>query len=153
MLDRVLAELAKTERLLHALLAEASGGEAPGASHIVVLEALSAHTRMTGAELGRAASITPQAMNEVVRRLEQSGEVTRSPHPIDKRKIEYEITGAGTRRIARWRTARSRAEKRLESRWDISRQEALLAELTAANRDFEAELAPPSEGEATSVDA
>jgi DNA-binding MarR family transcriptional regulator len=147
MLDPILAELAKTQRLLRTMLDEASGGGSVGPSHMAVLEALSAHARMTGAELARAASITPQAMNEVVRRLESAGEIARGPHAADKRKIEFEITDIGRARVEKAHAAQAAVEGRLDSLWGESRRQSLLLELGAVNKDLEAELAP-RDGEA-----
>ena len=143
MLDSILTELARCQRSLRALLDREAGGEGLGPSHLAALEALSTRPRMTGAELARAASITPQAMNEVVRRLETGGEVARSRHAVDKRKIEYELTAAGVKRVEQSRAALCRLEDRLAVRWDEQRQEALRADLSAVNRELEAELAPP----------
>ena len=143
MLDPMLVELAKTQRLLRALLADAAGGDALGPSHTAVLVALGSRGRSTGAELARAASITPQAMNEVVRRLEHAGEVRRIPHPVDKRKIEYDLTPIGRARIAESDAAVHRTEERIAGAWDAERQAALLDELRAANTSLEALLKPP----------
>jgi DNA-binding MarR family transcriptional regulator len=140
-LDPILAELARTQRLLSALIADADGAS-PGASHAAVLEALRARPGLTGADLARAASITPQAMNEVVRRLEQAGEVTRRPHAVDKRKITYEITEAGRAAITKSRAARRRSERRLSESWPPERRAALLEELRAANDGLARALRP-----------
>jgi DNA-binding MarR family transcriptional regulator len=140
-LDPILAELARTQRLLIALLAD-TDGESPGASHLAVLEALAKRPGLTGADLARAASITPQAMNEVVRRLEQAGEVTRRPHAADKRKITYEITDAGRAAITKSRAARRRTERRLSESWLPERRTALLEELSAASEGLANALRP-----------
>jgi DNA-binding MarR family transcriptional regulator len=142
-LDPILVELAKTQRLLRTALADAAGKDAVGPSHLVVLEALSSRPRMTGADLARAAAITPQAMNEVLRRLEHTGEIRRRPHPSDKRKIEYEIAPAGHTRIEEWRAAQDHAEERLSGSWSHERQDELLATLRAANADLERLLKEP----------
>jgi DNA-binding MarR family transcriptional regulator len=149
-LQPMLVELAKVQRQLRAMLAEAAGGNGIGPSHLAVLDALRSRTRMTGAELARAASITPQAMNEVVRRLEQYGEVRREPHPVDKRKIEYEITPAGSARVERSHAAERLLETRITEWWSSERQDALLQELRAVNDDLARALGPsepPDAGE------
>jgi DNA-binding MarR family transcriptional regulator len=75
-------------------------------------------------------------MNEVVRRLEQAGEVVRNPHVVDKRKIEYALTPTGRATVEASRSARRRLEERLASVWSSERQEALLDELRALNTDL-----------------
>lgn len=140
MLDPILVELARTQRLLRGMLAHEGDGDAVGPSHLAVLEALTARPRMTGADLARAASITPQAMNEVVRRLEQADEVTRSPHPVDKRKVEYQIRPAGRALVKKTHATQRRLDEHLARTWSEERQTALLDELRAVNADLEGAL-------------
>ncbi|GAB3746487.1 hypothetical protein GCM10027598_84750 [Amycolatopsis oliviviridis] len=58
--------------------------------------AISAPARLSSAELGRRAGVTPQAMWSAISNLEHRGLVRRSPHPTHGRVLEIAITEVGS---------------------------------------------------------
>jgi DNA-binding MarR family transcriptional regulator len=63
------------------------------------LSVLSGRSGLSNAQLARRALITPQAMNEVLARLEDRGFVRRRPDPANARVRPAELTAAGQRRL------------------------------------------------------
>src|SRR5438270_985214 len=74
-----------------------------------LVEALQEDGRMSFAELGRRVSLSPPAVAERVRRLEQAGVITGYRAEIDPRKLGYELTA-----IIRIRPAASQLQRIVE---------------------------------------
>src|SRR5215204_1311353 len=64
-----------------------------------VLSVLAREPGASGAELARACTTTPQAMNGVLATLERSGMVQRRAHPTHGRILQASLTGDGRRRL------------------------------------------------------
>jgi DNA-binding MarR family transcriptional regulator len=98
------------------------------AAQNAVLLAVAGNTRISNAELARAAFVTPQTMQAILVNLERAGLIVRSPHPQHGRVIMTELTTAGKRAVADGAKAADAVERRMLSR--LSTEEArLLCEL------------------------
>ena len=64
-----------------------------------VLTVLAREPGTSGADLARACTTTPQAMNGVLATLEREGLVKRRPHPTHGRILQATLTGEGQRRV------------------------------------------------------
>src|SRR5690349_17028034 len=64
-----------------------------------VLSILSRDPGASGADLARAMTITPQAMNGLLTTLEREGLIERHPHPTHGRILQVTVTSEGTRRL------------------------------------------------------
>ena len=60
------------------------------------LSVLAKHAGISSAQLARLTFVTPQAANEMVTTLESKGFLTRSVHHANRRRLEVELTRAGT---------------------------------------------------------
>lgn len=96
----------------------------------VCLRALSMSPGLSSAELARNANVTPQAMNTVLRKLENIGAVTRPASVSSGRALPATLTAAGRTLLKRAEAAVQVADARI------------LAKLTAAQqREFKRMLA------------
>jgi DNA-binding MarR family transcriptional regulator len=64
-----------------------------------VLSVLARDPGLSGADLARATSITPQAANEVLATLERKRLIERRPHPTHGRILQATLTDQGQRRL------------------------------------------------------
>lgn len=65
-----------------------------------VLSVLEDSPGLSGAELARRSFVTPQTMNSIVAKLENSGFVVRSPHPQHGRVLQTYLTGRGRESVS-----------------------------------------------------
>ncbi len=65
----------------------------------LVLNLLNAYPGASGAELARIASLTPQTVNLIVRKLEQGRLITRSEHETHGRVLNMELTRSGAKKL------------------------------------------------------
>ncbi len=100
----------------------------------MALSELNMRDGLSSAELARIAFVTPQAMNMVVRDLEQRGLIQRDAHPDGGRVLRIHLTRQGRRRCGA-ATARSTPSRRRCSREvDDAARATLMEALTACTR-------------------
>ena len=63
---------------------------------LAALGTIDRHGAMTPGELAAHERVQPPSMTRIVNALEQSGYVTRAPHPTDGRQVVVSLTAAGT---------------------------------------------------------
>ena len=97
------------------------------------LELLDLHPDLSNAGLARGAFVTRQAMNTVLRGLEDAGLVQRPPEAPYGRAIPARLTPAGRKRLRAARTAVARVEARLAGALAPERAAAFLADLVAVS--------------------
>jgi DNA-binding MarR family transcriptional regulator len=68
---------------------------------------------ISGADLARRCTVTPQTMTTVLGNLESKGLVRREPHPFIGRVIETHLTASGTRALERAHALASEVEAEL----------------------------------------
>ena len=93
-----------------------------------VLSVLARDPGASGADLARACTTTPQAMNGVLATLERGGLIERHPHPTHGRILQATLTSDGRRRLE----AANPAVRALEA----AIEQGLTAEETAAVRSW-----------------
>ncbi|MDP9183315.1 MAG: MarR family transcriptional regulator [Actinomycetota bacterium] len=64
---------------------------------LAALGTIERHGAMTPGELAAHERVQPPSMTRIVNALEESGYVTRVPHPTDGRQVVVSLTAAGTR--------------------------------------------------------
>jgi DNA-binding MarR family transcriptional regulator len=72
-------------------------------AHMAALFTLLEEPGLAGAQLARRIMISPQAMNGVLRRLEREALIVRHHHPDNRRADCWNLTKAGSSRLARAR--------------------------------------------------
>ena len=92
------------------------------AAQYTALSVLKTRGTLSNAKLARRAFITPQAMNELVKALEQKGLVTRRPDPDHGRVVQMLLTPAGETLVSKC----DRVVRQLEDR--------MLQQLAGADR-------------------
>jgi len=60
-----------------------------------VLTMLRAYPGLSGADLARVALLTPQTVGVIIRNLERSGAIRRTPHPVHGRLLQWTLTRRG----------------------------------------------------------
>lgn len=73
--------------------------------HIACLFGLHYEPGSTGAQIARRATVSPQTVNSVLRRLEADGLIERRPHPESRRADSWFLTDKGGKQFHRARTA------------------------------------------------
>lgn len=109
-------------RLNRRLRAQRSEDRTATLTQLSALSTLHKHGPMTPGELAAKERVQPPSMTRVISALQESGFVTRSPHPTDGRQTVIEATGAGQAYVA--------AEVSARERW----LDARLAELSEDER-------------------
>ncbi|MGY3452537.1 MarR family winged helix-turn-helix transcriptional regulator [Bradyrhizobium sp. USDA 4353] len=79
----------------------------------VVLTMLKAYPGLSGADCARVALLTPQTVNVIIGNLERDGAITRSPHPVHGRVLQWTLTRRGLALLAKARQQASALERRL----------------------------------------
>lgn len=102
------------------------------------LELLDQRPGLSNAELARGAFVTRQAMNTVLRGLEDAGLVERPDEAPFGRAIPARLTTAGRRRLAGARSAIARVEKTLQAALPAGRAASFVADLVAVSEAFDA---------------
>jgi DNA-binding MarR family transcriptional regulator len=81
----------------------------------MVLTMLKAYPGLSGADLARAALLTPQTVGVIIRNLERGGAIRKKPHPVHGRVLRWTLTRRGQALLGKCR-ARGRAlERRLRA--------------------------------------
>jgi DNA-binding MarR family transcriptional regulator len=82
------------------------------ASELNVLANLADGRGRAVSELGTAAGVRPTTLTGVLDRLEQKGQITRTPRPGDRRAVEISLTPAGVRSARQVQRAYADLEER-----------------------------------------
>ena len=109
-------------RLNRRLRAQRGGTQAATLTQLSALSTLYRHGPMSPGELAVKERVQPPSMTRVISALEETGFVTRTPHPTDGRQIVIAVTERGSGYVE--------AEVSARQRWLDER----LAELTDAER-------------------
>jgi DNA-binding MarR family transcriptional regulator len=108
------------------------------AVHYGVLSVLARDPGASGADLARAISTTPQAMNGVLATLGREGLVERHPHPTHGRILQVTLTPEGERRLEAARPEVLRLEAEIERDFSAEEMAVVKRWLVAAAERFEA---------------
>ena len=79
----------------------------------VVLTMLRAYPGLSGADLARVALLTPQTVGVIIRNLERSGAIRKTPHPVHGRVLQWTLTRRGGALLGRCRRHAQALERRL----------------------------------------
>jgi DNA-binding MarR family transcriptional regulator len=80
-----------------------------------VLTMLKAYPGLSGAELARVAVLTPQTVGVIIRNLERDGAISKTPHPVHGRVLQWTLTPRGKQLLERCRTHALALERRLQA--------------------------------------
>jgi DNA-binding MarR family transcriptional regulator len=78
-----------------------------------VLTMLKAYPGLSGADLARVALLTPQTVGVIIRNLERSGAIKKTPHPVHGRVLQWSLTRRGAALLVRCRRHVMALERRL----------------------------------------
>ena len=78
-----------------------------------VLTMLRAYPGLSGADLARVALLTPQTVGVIIRNLERSGAIKKTPHPVHGRVLQWRLTRRGGALLGRCRRPAQTLERRL----------------------------------------
>jgi DNA-binding MarR family transcriptional regulator len=78
-----------------------------------VLTMLKAYPGLSGADLARVALLTPQTVGVIIRNLERSGAIRKSPHPVHGRVLQWTLTRRGGNLLGKCRRHVRALERRL----------------------------------------
>lgn len=109
-----------------------------------VLSVIAQEPGISGADLARVYSATPQAMNELLLTLERDGLVTRTPHPTHGRIRQTHMTTEGERRLAKATPAVRKLEATIAGEVDDVSLDGVKRWLVACAKRCEDP--PPSDG-------
>ncbi len=118
----------RLDRIVRRRLAGALGPHDLSLLEYTTLSVLRARSGLSNAQLARRSLITPQAMNEVLARLERRKLLRRRSDPAHRRIRPAELTAAGTRLLAGADAAVDAVERELFGHVDRGRLRTLLAE-------------------------
>ncbi|QWG20650.1 MarR family transcriptional regulator [Bradyrhizobium sediminis] len=79
----------------------------------VVLIMLRAYPGLSGADLARVALLTPQTVGVIIRNLERSGAIRKTPHPVHGRVLMWTLTRRGGSLLEKCRRHVQAVERRL----------------------------------------
>ncbi|MEO8317577.1 MAG: MarR family transcriptional regulator [Bradyrhizobium sp.] len=79
----------------------------------VVLTMLKAYPGSSGADLARAALLTPQTVGVIIRNLERDGAIRKTPHPVHGRVLQWTLTKRGAALLDKCRRHALAIERRL----------------------------------------
>ncbi|MEU3169251.1 MarR family transcriptional regulator [Streptosporangium sp. NPDC006930] len=124
----------RLERRIRARLDEALVHYGVTTTEYMALSELRMRTGLSSAELARIAFVTPQAMNLVVRDLEQRGLIHRDAHPDGGRVLRAHLTREGQAALRHCDRALDRIEKDMLADVDDSTRTTLMEGLTLCTR-------------------
>jgi DNA-binding MarR family transcriptional regulator len=78
-----------------------------------VLTMLRAYPGLSGADLARVALLTPQTVGVIIRNLERSGAIRKTPHPVHGRVLQWTLTRRGSALLDKCRRPVRILERRL----------------------------------------
>ena len=79
----------------------------------VVLTMLKAYPGLSGADLARVALLTPQTVGVIIRNLERTGAIRKTPHPVHGRLLQWTLTRRGQALLDQCRRHAMALERRL----------------------------------------
>jgi DNA-binding MarR family transcriptional regulator len=79
----------------------------------VVLTMLRAYPGLSGADVARVALLTPQTVGIIIRNLERSGAIRKTPHPVHGRVLQWTLTRRGATLLEKCRRHALAVERRL----------------------------------------
>ena len=79
----------------------------------VVLTMLKAYPGLSGAELARVAMLTPQTVGVIIRNLERDGAISKAPHPVHGRMLQWTVTPRGATLLEKCQRHAQAVERRL----------------------------------------
>ncbi|WP_219414792.1 MarR family winged helix-turn-helix transcriptional regulator [Pseudonocardia nigra] len=128
---RIGYQLKKLDTALRAEMEAALRPHGLGVTQYACLELLDQQPGLSNAELARGAFVTRQAMNVVLRGLQDDGLVHRADTADHGRARPATLTSAGRARLTSGRHAVLAVEARMLAGFDADRAEALLTDLDA----------------------
>jgi DNA-binding MarR family transcriptional regulator len=134
---RVSYAVGRLDRVLRRSLGEALGPHGLSLPEYTTLSVLNARAGLSNAQLARRSLITPQAMNEVLARLEDRRLVRRRAHPAHKRVRPAEVTAAGRRALVAADAAVDGVERRMLADLSAAERRVLADLLARASRGLE----------------
>jgi DNA-binding MarR family transcriptional regulator len=78
-----------------------------------VLTMLNAYPGLSGADVARVAMLTPQTVGVITGNLERDGAITKTPHPVHGRVLQWTLTRHGASLLGKCRSRVSVVEQRL----------------------------------------
>ncbi|QWG21384.1 MarR family transcriptional regulator [Bradyrhizobium sediminis] len=88
----------------------------------VVLTMLRAYPGLSGADLARVALLTPQTIGVIIRNLERSGAIKKTPHPVHGRVLMWTLTRRGGTLLEKCRRHVQAVERRLTAGLSVKAQ-------------------------------
>jgi DNA-binding MarR family transcriptional regulator len=79
----------------------------------VVLTMLRAYPGLSGADLARVALLTPQTVGVIIRNLERDGAISKTPHPLHGRVLQWTLTRRGAALLEKCRRHALAVDRRL----------------------------------------
>jgi DNA-binding MarR family transcriptional regulator len=138
--ERVGYLLKMTQQALHGAMERALRGVGLTVSEYAALSLLAEHPDLSNAELARQSFVTPQTMNELLRKLETRGLIERRAHAAHARILPARLTSPGQALLA----AGHERVRCIESRMVAGLAPGERAQLRAALRRCRAALADDS---------
>ena len=102
-----------------------------------VLSVLAREPGASGADLARACSTTPQAMNGVLATLERESLIERRPHPTHGRVLQATLTSEGQRRLEAANPSMRALRRAIERDWSSDEIATVKAWLVATAQRLE----------------
>jgi DNA-binding MarR family transcriptional regulator len=87
-----------------------------------VITMLRAYPGLSGADLARVALLTPQTVGVIIRNLERSGAIRKTPHPVHGRVLQWSLTRRGGTLLDRCRRPVIALERRLVAGLSVKAQ-------------------------------
>ncbi|MEW9528703.1 MarR family winged helix-turn-helix transcriptional regulator [Microbispora sp. NPDC049125] len=120
----------RLERRIRARLDEELARHGVSTTEYMALSELRMRDGLSSAELARITFVTPQAMNLVIRELEQRGLIRRDPHPDGGRMLCSSLTGAGLAALRQCDRSLDSIEEVMLAGIDETTREAIVEGLT-----------------------
>jgi DNA-binding MarR family transcriptional regulator len=107
--------IGRADRIVRASLETALEGTNLSLAGFTALSVLESRPGLSNARLARRSLVSPQAMHKVMRALEESGHVARTPDPDGGRVLQAKVTPFGRRALKRIQPHIAEAEHRVLS--------------------------------------
>jgi DNA-binding MarR family transcriptional regulator len=78
-----------------------------------ILTMLNAYPGLSGADVARVALLTPQTVGVIIGNLERDGAITKTPHPVHRRVLQWTLTRRGSALLDKCRRRVNTVERRL----------------------------------------
>jgi DNA-binding MarR family transcriptional regulator len=106
----------------------------------VVLTMLKAYPGLSGADLARVALLTPQTVGVIIANLERDGAITKTPHPVHGRRLQWTLTRRGLSLLEKCRRHALALERRLAAGLTARDQTVIRRWLAKIAADFQEDL-------------